>query len=101
MPGVTDVHCPAANNGTTLMIQLNQTYRGQAKQAAAAIWGSNAAHLRYKNVWVLDDDIDMELCVSRLGIRLSCERGGRRYCFHRALSDLCWIRQRDCVIAIR
>ena len=59
VPGVTDVHCPAANNGTTLMIQLNQTYRGQAKQAAAAIWGSNAAHLRYKNVWVLDDDIDI------------------------------------------
>jgi len=59
VPGVTDVHCPAANNGTTLMIQLHQTYRGQAKQAAAAIWGSNSAHLRYKNIWVLDDDIDI------------------------------------------
>jgi UbiD family decarboxylase len=59
VPGVTDVHCPPANNGTTLMIQLKQTYRGQAKQAAAAIWGSNAAHLRYKNIWVVDDDIDI------------------------------------------
>lgn len=59
VPGVTDVHCPAANNGTTLIIQLRQTYRGQAKQAAAAIWGSNAAHLRYKNIWVVDDDIDI------------------------------------------
>jgi UbiD family decarboxylase len=59
VPGVTDVHCPAANNGTTLMIQLRQTYRGQAKQAAAAIWGSNAAHLRYKHVWVVDEDIDI------------------------------------------
>ncbi len=59
VPGVTDVHCPAANNGTTLMIQLRQTYRGQAKQAAAAVWGSNAAHLRYKNIWVVDDDIDI------------------------------------------
>ena len=59
VPGVTDVHCPAANNGTTLMIQLHQTYRGQAKQAAAAIWGSNAAHLRYKNIWVVDEDIDI------------------------------------------
>jgi 4-hydroxy-3-polyprenylbenzoate decarboxylase len=28
VPGVTDVHCPPANNGTTLMIQLKQTYRG-------------------------------------------------------------------------
>ena len=59
VPGITDVHCPAANNGTTLMIQMHQTYRGQAKQAAAAIWGSNAAHLRYKNVWVVDEDIDI------------------------------------------
>lgn len=59
VPGVTDVHCPAANNGTTLMIQLNQTYRGQAKQASAAIWGSNSAHLRYKNIWVVDEDIDI------------------------------------------
>ncbi len=59
VPGVTDVHCPAANNGTTLMIQLKQTYRGQAKQAAAAIWGSNAAHLRYKHIWVVNEDIDI------------------------------------------
>lgn len=59
VPGVTDVHCPPANNGTTLIIQLRQTYRGQAKQAAAAVWGSNAAHLRYKNVWVVDEDIDI------------------------------------------
>ena len=59
VPGVTDVHCPPANNGTTLMIQLKQTYRGQAKQAAAAIWGSNAAHLRYKHIWVVNDDIDI------------------------------------------
>ena len=59
VPGITDVHCPPANNGTTLMIQMRQTYRGQAKQAAAAIWGSNSAHLRYKNVWVVDEDIDI------------------------------------------
>ena len=59
VPGITDVHCAPANNGTTLFIQMHQTYRGQAKQAAAAIWGSNAAHLRYKHVWVVDDDIDI------------------------------------------
>ena len=59
VPGVTDVHCSPANNGTTLMIQLHQTYRGQAKQAAAAIWGSNASHLRYKHIWVVDEDIDI------------------------------------------
>ena len=59
VPGITDVHCPAANNGTTLIIQMKQTYRGQAKQAACAIWGSNAAHLRYTHIWVVDDDIDI------------------------------------------
>ncbi len=59
VPGVTDVHCPPANNGTTLMIQIRQTYRGQAKQAAAAIWGSNAAHMRYKHIWVVDEDVDI------------------------------------------
>ncbi len=59
VPGITDVHCPAANNGTTLIIQMRQRYRGQAKQAAMAIWGSNASHLRYKHVWVVDEDIDI------------------------------------------
>ncbi len=59
VPGITDVHCAPANNGTTLMIQMHQTYRGQAKQAAAAIWGSNSSHLRYKTVWVVDEDIDI------------------------------------------
>ena len=59
VPGITDVHCAPANNGTTLFIQMRQTYRGQAKQAAAAIWGSNSAHLRYKHVWVVDEDIDI------------------------------------------
>ena len=59
VPGITDVHCPAANNGTTLIIQMRQRYRGQAKQAAMAIWGSNASHLRYKHVWVVDEDIDV------------------------------------------
>ena len=59
VPGITDAHCAPANNGTTLMIQMRQTYRGQAKQAAAAIWGSNASHLRYKNIWVVDEDIDI------------------------------------------
>ena len=59
VPGITDVHCPAANNGTTLIIQMRQRYRGQAKQAAMAVWGTNAAHARYKHVWVVDEDIDI------------------------------------------
>jgi UbiD family decarboxylase len=59
VPGITDVHCPAANNGTTLVIQMRPSYRGQARQAAMAVWGSSSAHVRYKHVWVVNDDIDI------------------------------------------
>ncbi len=38
---------------------MKQSYRGQAKQAANALWGSSAAHVRYKHVTVVDDDIDI------------------------------------------
>ena len=38
---------------------MKQSYRGQAKQAANAIWGSSAAHVRYKHITVVDDDIDI------------------------------------------
>jgi 4-hydroxy-3-polyprenylbenzoate decarboxylase len=42
-----------------LNVQIKQTYRNQAKQVANAIWGSSAAHVRYKHVTVVDDDIDI------------------------------------------
>lgn len=59
VPGITDVHCPPANCGTTLILQMRPTYRGQAKQAAMAVWGSSAAHVRYKHIWAVNDDIDI------------------------------------------
>jgi 4-hydroxy-3-polyprenylbenzoate decarboxylase len=59
VPGVTDVWCPPVHAGINLLIQMRQTYRGQAKQAANAIWGSSAAHVRYKHITVVDDDIDI------------------------------------------
>jgi 4-hydroxy-3-polyprenylbenzoate decarboxylase len=59
VPGITDVHCPAANNGTTIILQMRPTYRGQAKQAAMALWGASSAHVRYKHVWAVNDDIDI------------------------------------------
>src|SRR5262249_27303656 len=46
--GITDVWCPPVQAGINLLIQMQQSYRGQAKQAASAIWGSSAAHVRYK-----------------------------------------------------
>jgi UbiD family decarboxylase len=59
VPGITDVWCPPVHAGINLLIQMKQTYRGQAKQAANAIWGSSAAHVRYKHITVVDDDIDI------------------------------------------
>ena len=59
VPGVTDVWCPPVQTGINVLIRMKQSYRGQAKQAANALWGSSAAHVRYKHVTVVDDDIDI------------------------------------------
>ena len=59
VPGVTDVWGPPVHSGVNLNVQMRQSYRGQAKQAAAALWGNSAAHVRYKHVTVVDEDIDI------------------------------------------
>src|SRR5438094_1430177 len=59
VPGITDVWCPPVQAGINLTCKMKQSYRGQAKQAANALWGSSAAHVRYKHVTVVDDDIDI------------------------------------------
>jgi UbiD family decarboxylase len=59
VPGITDVWCPPVHAGINLLISMKQSYRGQAKQAANAIWGSSAAHVRYKHITIVDDDIDI------------------------------------------
>jgi UbiD family decarboxylase len=59
VPGITDVWCPPVHAGINLYLQMRQSYRGQAKQAANAVWGSSAAHVRYKHITVVDEDIDI------------------------------------------
>jgi 4-hydroxy-3-polyprenylbenzoate decarboxylase len=59
VPGITDVWCPPVQTGINLLIGMKPSYRNQAKQAANAIWGSSAAHVRYKHITVVDDDIDI------------------------------------------
>ena len=59
VPGVTDVFGQPIQAGVNIVVQLHQTYRGQAKQVAAALWGNSASHVRYKHVTVVDDDIDI------------------------------------------
>jgi len=59
VPGVVDVWGPPVQAGINLNVAIKQSYRGQAKQVANALWGSSAAHVRYKHVTVVDDDIDI------------------------------------------
>jgi UbiD family decarboxylase len=59
VPGVTDVWGPPVQMGINVNVQIHQSYRNQAKQVANALWGSSAAHVRYKHVTVVDDDIDI------------------------------------------
>src|ERR1700756_2929082 len=59
VPGVTDVWCPPVQAGINTVVQVKQSYRGVAKEVANGLWGSSAAHVRYKHVTVVDDDIDI------------------------------------------
>lgn len=58
IPGVKSVYVHPVTNGTNVVVQITKTYEGQPKQIAAALWGSGAAQFRYKNVIVVDEDID-------------------------------------------
>jgi 4-hydroxy-3-polyprenylbenzoate decarboxylase len=55
---VRDVFVPPITNGVNIVVQIKKAYQGQPKQIAAALWGSSAAQYRYKNVTVVEEDID-------------------------------------------
>ncbi len=57
VPNVTGVWVPPVANSTNIRVQIKKIYRGQAKQVANAIWGSNFYFA--KNLIVVDDDIDI------------------------------------------
>ncbi len=59
IPGIRDVFIHPITNGTNICIQIRKHYQGQPKQIAAALWGSGAAQFRYKNVIVVEEDIDV------------------------------------------
>lgn len=59
VPGVTGVFGQPIQAGINTVVSIDQTYRGQAKQVAAALWGNSASHVRYKHVTVVDSDIDV------------------------------------------
>ena len=59
VPGVVGVFGHPIHAGVNMNVSINQTYRGQAKQVAAALWGDSSSHVRYKHVTVVDSDIDV------------------------------------------
>ncbi|TDA63848.1 MAG: UbiD family decarboxylase [Clostridia bacterium] len=54
VPGILDLTA-----GTTTFVRIRKMYRGHAKQVAAALWGSSTSLYLYKNVVVVDEDIDI------------------------------------------
>jgi UbiD family decarboxylase len=58
IPGIRDVYVHPITNGVNICVQIRKHYQGQPKQIAAALWGNSAAQYRYKNVIVVEEDID-------------------------------------------
>ncbi|MCV6973387.1 UbiD family decarboxylase [Mycobacterium bourgelatii] len=57
--GVTDVWMSQVSNGTNIVVQVHKAYRGHAQQVAAALWGTSGSIWFYKNVMVVEEDIDI------------------------------------------
>ncbi|MDP6175346.1 MAG: UbiD family decarboxylase, partial [Rhodospirillales bacterium] len=59
VPGVTDVWMVPVTTGTNIVVQIQKRYRGHARQVAHALWGTTAAQWFFKNVLVVEEDIDI------------------------------------------
>ncbi|HJO73286.1 MAG TPA: UbiD family decarboxylase [Rhodospirillales bacterium] len=59
VPGVTDVWMTPISTGMNIMVQIHKMYRGHARQVAHALWGTGAAQWFFKNVMVVEQDIDI------------------------------------------
>jgi len=57
--GVTDVWMPPVSTGTNIVVQIRKRYRGHAMQVAHALWGTGSGQWFFKNVTVVEEDIDI------------------------------------------
>jgi UbiD family decarboxylase len=57
--GITDVWMPPVSTGTNIVVQIQKRYRGHAQQVATALWGTGAGQWFFKNVMVVEEDIDI------------------------------------------
>ena len=56
---VTDVWMPPVSTGTNIVVQIRKAYRGHAQQVGNALWGTSAGQWFFKNVMVVEEDIDI------------------------------------------
>ncbi|MBI4969144.1 MAG: UbiD family decarboxylase [Rhodospirillales bacterium] len=56
---VTDVWMAPVSTGTNIVVQIRKAYRGHAQQVATALWGTSAGQWFFKNVMVVEEDIDL------------------------------------------
>jgi 4-hydroxy-3-polyprenylbenzoate decarboxylase len=57
--GVTDVWMPPVSTGVNIIVQLSKKYRGHAHQVGHALWGTSMGQWFFKNVIVVEEDIDI------------------------------------------
>jgi 4-hydroxy-3-polyprenylbenzoate decarboxylase len=76
--GVVDVWMPPVSTGTNIVVQIHKQYRGHGQQVANALWGTSAAQWFFKNVMVVEEDIDIrdpEALDWAMAFRVNAERG--------------------------
>jgi len=57
--GITDVWMPPVVTGANIVVQVRKQYRGHAQQIGMALWGTSAGQWFFKNVTVVEEDIDI------------------------------------------
>ncbi len=57
--GVTDVWMPPVSTGINIVVQIHKQYRNQAMQIGNVLWGSSSGQWFFKNVMVVEEDIDI------------------------------------------
>jgi len=57
--GITDFWLPPVTTGTNAVVQISKCFHGHAQQIASALWGNSTSTFFYKNVTVVEEDIDI------------------------------------------
>ena len=75
---VTDVWMPPVTTGCNIVVQIRKRYRGHAQQVGNALWGTSAGQWFFKNVMVVEEDIDIrdrEALDWAMGFRVNAGEG--------------------------